>query len=127
MKILVADDNPVSRELLRELLEAPGREILEAAHGREALEVTISARPDLVLLDIHMPLMDGFTVVQEIRQNPELARIRVVAVTAYAMQGDRQRALDAGFDDHITKPIDGAALRTQILALKKAHTNDVSK
>jgi CheY-like chemotaxis protein len=118
MKILIADDNPVSRELLRELLEAPGREILEAAHGCQALEITAAEKPDLLLLDIHMPLMDGFGVVRQVRENPELANIRVVAVTAYAMQGDRQRALAAGFDDYITKPIDGAALRTQILALE---------
>jgi two-component system cell cycle response regulator len=120
MKILIADDNPVSRELLRELLEAPGREILEAAHGCQALEITAAEKPDLLLLDIHMPLMDGFGVVRQVRENPELANIRVVAVTAYAMQGDRQRALAAGFDDYITKPIDGASLRKQITALEEA-------
>lgn len=116
-RILVADDNPVSRELIREVLEAPGREILEASHGQEALESARRNLPDLVLLDIQMPLLDGFEVLERIRREPSLARMRVVALTAYAMRGDRQRALDAGFDDYITKPVNGAALRKQVRTL----------
>lgn len=116
-KVLVVDDNPVSRELIREVLEAPGREILEAAHGQAALDVVRRSRPDLVLLDIQMPLLDGFEVLARIRQEPQLASVRVVALTAFAMRGDRQRALDAGFDDYITKPVDGAALRKHVRAL----------
>ncbi|HWQ54671.1 MAG TPA: response regulator [Bryobacteraceae bacterium] len=116
-RILVVDDNPVSRELIRELLEAPGREILEASSGIEALASSRRNMPDLVLLDIQMPLMDGFAVLRAMRQEPLLARVRVMAVTAFAMRGDRQLALDAGFDDYITKPVDGAALRKQVQAL----------
>jgi CheY-like chemotaxis protein len=121
-KVLVVDDNPVSRELVRELLEAPGLEILEAAHGLEALEKIRQAVPDLVLLDIEMPLLDGFAVLERVRRQPELARVRVVALTAFAMRGDRQRALEAGFDDYITKPVDGAALRMQVRALLGARS-----
>jgi CheY-like chemotaxis protein len=116
-KILVVDDNPVSRELLREVLEAPGREILEASHGLEAIDAIRRAMPELVLLDIEMPLLDGYAVLERVRRQPELAGMRVVALTAFAMRGDRQRALDAGFDDYITKPVDGAALRRQVEAL----------
>lgn len=113
----MVDDNPVSRELMRELLEAPGREILEASSGVEALASTRRHMPNLVLLDIQMPLMDGFAVLRAMRQDPLLSRVRVVAVTAFAMRGDRQLALDAGFDDYITKPVDGAALRKQVQGL----------
>jgi len=70
--------------------------------------------PDLVLLDIQMPEMDGFAVLREIRQDPALCRLRVVALTAFAMQGDRERALEAGFDDYITKPITLAKLKSQL-------------
>ncbi len=70
--------------------------------------------PDLVLLDIQLPRVNGLAVVRQLRQNPRLANLRVVAVTAYAMRGDKEKALDAGFDAYITKPIDTAALRSQI-------------
>lgn len=121
-RILVVDDNPVSRELVREVLHAPGREIVEASHGREALEQARAAPPDLVLLDIQMPVLDGFAVLGEMRRDPRLAHIPVVALTAFAMRGDRQKALAAGFNDYITKPIEGAALRKRVEALLGAPT-----
>lgn len=121
-RILVVDDNPVSRELVREVLEAPGREIVEASHGREALERARATLPDLVLLDIQLPVLDGFAVLREMRRDPKLARVPVVALTAFAMQGDRQKALEAGFDDYITKPVESAALRKRVQALLGAPT-----
>jgi CheY-like chemotaxis protein len=120
--ILVADDNPISRELVRELISCPGRVILEAAHGQEALDRITRSVPDLVLLDIQMPLLDGFEVFERVRRDPRLARVRIVALTAYAMQGDRQRAMALGFDDYITKPIDGAALRKRVAELLGVQT-----
>ncbi|MFB3827219.1 MAG: response regulator [Bryobacteraceae bacterium] len=116
-KILVVDDNPVSRELLCELLGAPGREIAEAADGQEALQRIAADPPDLVLLDINMPVLDGYEVVARLRAEPRYAGLRVVALTAFAMRGDRQRALQSGFDGYITKPVDGATLRRQIREL----------
>lgn len=110
-RILVADDNPVSRELVREVLEAPGRSIVEAADGEEALDKIGKERPDLVLLDIQMPVLDGFGVIRRLRLDPRTASLPVLALTAFAMKGDRARALAAGFDAYITKPIDTAALR----------------
>ncbi len=121
-RILVVDDNPVSRELVREVLQAPGREIVEAAHGREALEQARAAPPDLVLLDIQMPVLDGYAVLAEMRRDPRLASTPIVALTAFAMRGDRQRAIAAGFDDYITKPVEGAALRKRVEALLGAPT-----
>jgi CheY-like chemotaxis protein len=121
-RILVADDNPVSRELVREVLEAPGRKIVEAADGEEALERIGEEIPDLVLLDIQMPRLDGFGVVRRIRHDPRTAALPVLALTAFAMKGDRARALAAGFDAYITKPIDAAALRQQVEQLLGANT-----
>lgn len=113
-RVLVADDNPAGRELVREALADQVSLIVEAADGREALEKIRETRPDLVLLDIQMPEMDGYAVLREIRKDPALARLRVVALTAFAMQGDRERALEAGFDDYLTKPITVAKLKTQL-------------
>lgn len=110
-RVLVVDDNAVSRELMRAVLERACDELLEASDGREALNLIMEIKPDLVLLDIELPLMDGFSVLRSIRRDPRFARLPVFAVTANAMQGDREKALAAGFDAYITKPIDGTALR----------------
>jgi CheY-like chemotaxis protein len=112
--VLVADDNLASRELLRAVLSWPGRRILEACDGAEALDIIVKEEPDLVLLDIEMPVKDGFAVLRNLRSDPRLRATRVVAVSANAMQGAREAALRAGFDDYITKPIDGAALRRDV-------------
>jgi len=116
-KVLVVDDNDVSRELMCAFLQRVCGQLLEAANGREALNLIMETEPDLVLLDIEMPLMDGFAVLERVRSDPRFLRLPVFAVTANAMQGDREKALAAGFDGYITKPIDGAALRKQVAAL----------
>lgn len=115
--ILVADDNPTSRELIAEILEAPGFHMVVAADGREAIDKIRELRPNLILLDIQMPVLDGYAVVDLIRKDPELREIPVVALTAFAMFGDREKAIQAGFDGYITKPIQIAALRTEVFAL----------
>ena len=116
LRVLVADDNATARELVRETLAEYTSAIEEAVDGREALRKIREAPPDLVLLDIQMPELDGFGVLREIRQDPALRHLRVVALTAFAMQGDRERALEAGFDDYITKPITLAKLKAQLEA-----------
>ena len=116
-RVLVADDNPVSRELIREILENDDCEVIEAGDGREALEKVRKNRPDLALLDIQMPVMDGNAVVRELRADPQFSKLPVVALTAYAMQGDRERALALGFNSYITKPIDIPAFRAEVAAL----------
>jgi len=113
-RVLVADDNPAGRELVREGLAGHASSIIEASNGREALKKIRETRPDLVLLDIQMPEMDGYAVLREIRNDPALQGLRVVALTAYAMQGDRERALEAGFDDYLTKPVSVANLKAQL-------------
>jgi len=116
-RVLVADDNPVSRELIREILENDDCEVIEAGDGREALEKVRGQRPDLALLDIQMPVMDGNAVVRELRADPEFSKLPVVALTAYAMQGDREKALTVGFNSYITKPIDIPAFRAEVAGL----------
>ena len=113
-KILVAEDNLASRELIREILEARGYQVVEACDGREALQKVQETGPDLVLLDIQMPVLDGFAVLRQLRQDPRFATLRVVALTAYAMRGDQEKALAAGFDAYLSKPVDATALRRQI-------------
>jgi two-component system cell cycle response regulator DivK len=113
-KILVVDDNAVSRELLRYVLKPLGLEIVEAASGLEALERIAEVHPDLVLLDLDMPGLDGYGVLREVRRKPEWAGLRVVAVTAYAMQSDRDKAIVAGFDGYVTKPINAVQVRRNV-------------
>ena len=114
MKILLADDDFRSRELMREILEASGHRIVEAANGRDALDTIHRDRPDLVFLDLQMPVMDGFSVVQELRCDVLFRRLPVVAVTASVMLGDRERAIAAGFDSYIAKPINLSEVRKQV-------------
>jgi len=113
-KILVVDDNAASRELIREVLDSPNHHIFEAANGIEAYDHIVVDEPDLVLLDIQLPGLDGYSVVRRLRQDPRFSRLRVLAVTAFAMHGDREKALAAGFDGYITKPIDTLNLEEQV-------------
>ena len=117
IKVLVADDNATSRELIRAILGSEDYQILEAADGEEALARTRLNHPDAVLLDVQMPLMDGFAVLRQLRQDPDYEGLPVAAITAYGMAGDRQRALAAGFDDYIPKPIHPASFRVSLSKL----------
>ncbi len=114
MTILLVDDNPPSRELMREILEASGHAIAEAANGRDALELIYQNPPELVFLDLQMPILDGFSVIRKLRNDARFRSLPVVAVTASAMLGDRERAIAAGFDSYIAKPISLAEVRKQV-------------
>ncbi len=105
-KILVIEDNEQNRILMRQILTYHGYDVLEAADGLTGLEMARAHMPALILLDIQMPVMNGFIVIRELRNNPELGKIKVIAVTSFAMKGDREKALQAGFDEYVTKPID---------------------
>jgi two-component system cell cycle response regulator DivK len=105
-KILVVEDNEQNRILMRQILTHHGYEVLEATDGLSGLEMARAHKPDLIMLDIQMPVMNGFMVIRELRNDPELKAIKVIAVTSFAMKGDREKALRAGFDEYATKPID---------------------
>lgn len=104
--ILVVEDNPLKRVLVHDILEYRGFEVLTASNVDEARAVLHDCRPDLVLLDIEIPGGGGEAVLRTLRQDPSHARTPVVALTAYAMQGDRERFLESGFDGYFSKPID---------------------
>jgi len=119
-KVLIVDDNRASRDLIRAILKPVRCRVVEASNGLQALDLIQQERPDLVLLDVDMPGPDGLTVVRKIRENSALADLPVVAVTAFAMEGDRERGLAAGFTAYVTKPVRAALLRQQVLQLLAA-------
>ena len=112
--LLVADDNRLSRELVRDVFESADCRVVEAGNGQEVIDRLEAASPDLVLLDLEMPVKDGFAALVEIRRHPRFSGIPVIAVTAKAMLPDRDRILTAGFDAYVTKPIDIAKLRERV-------------
>lgn len=104
-RILLVEDNEQNRYLATYLLEHAGFTVIHASNGKMALDLARTQRPDLVLMDIQMPEMDGFEAARELRTLPGFENIPLVAITSFAMPGDRQRALDAGFLGHMEKPI----------------------
>src|SRR5215510_4940447 len=105
-KILLVEDNPVNRRLAVFLLRSQGYEVREATKAKEALEMLEKERADLIVMDIQLPGMDGLEVTRRIKAQPATADIPVIAVTSYAMKGDREKALAAGCVGYVTKPID---------------------
>jgi CheY-like chemotaxis protein len=112
--LLVADDNRLSRELVRDVFESADCRVVEAGNGQEVIDRLEAVSPDLVLLDLGMPVKDGFAALVEIRRHPRFSAIPVIAVTAKAMLLDRDRILTAGFDAYVAKPIDIAKLRERV-------------
>src|SRR5215471_17775053 len=112
--ILIVDDTPVNLKLTRILLTNEGYRVQTAASAEEALELLKTYRPELILADIQLPGMDGLEMTRRIKQDPATKDITVVALTAFAMKGDKQKALAAGCDGYITKPIDTRALGESI-------------
>jgi signal transduction histidine kinase/CheY-like chemotaxis protein len=113
-RILIAEDNRDSAESLRMLLQLCGYDVTVAASGPEAVKAAAATHPDIVLCDIGLPGMDGFAVAGELRRNPDTAKARLIAVTGYGRDEDRQRALEAGFDQHLVKPVDPGQLLGQL-------------
>lgn len=106
MRILIVDDNATNRKVCRALLAGEGCQVDEAADGAQGLAAARQGLPTLILMDIQMPVMDGLEALRQLRADPATRGIPVVALTAYAMVGDRERLLQAGFVDYISKPLD---------------------
>lgn len=104
--ILVVEDNERNRILLREVLTSEGYEVIEARNGDEALKAAREHNPALIFMDIQMPVMDGLACLKLIREDAEIEHIKIVALTSFAMKGDREKFMEAGFDGYMTKPID---------------------
>ncbi len=113
-KVLVVEDNRDSRELVVKVLTARGYQVVEAMDGEEALGMVERLRPDLILMDISLPRMDGHEVTRRLKGSEQFKAIPVIALTAHAMKGDREKALAAGCDGYITKPINVRELDGQI-------------
>jgi len=105
-KILVIEDNEQNLYLLTFILKNNGYEVVQARDGREGIELAGRVKPALILLDIQLPVMDGYTMARELKSNPALADVPILAVTSYAMAGDREKCLGAGCVGYLTKPID---------------------
>ena len=108
--ILIVDDNPANLKLARVVLATEGYEVRVAVDAEEALAVLARFRPRLILMDLQLPGMDGLTLTRHLKQDPATRGITILALTAYAMKGDEQRALLAGCDGYVTKPIDTRTL-----------------
>jgi CheY-like chemotaxis protein len=119
-KVLIADDNVINRELLQDILERfkPwGLEILNASNGAEAYDLAKQEKPELVLLDIMMPDMSGYEVSQKIKDDPDLANVYIIMVSAKTQQEDRKQAVHAGADEYITKPFDIRLIRERVQSI----------
>jgi two-component system cell cycle response regulator DivK len=113
-KILIVEDNQDSRELVVKVLKNKGYQTIEAADGEEALEKTATERPDLILLDISIPKIDGYEVAKRLKSQEEFKDIPIVALTAHAMKGDREKVIVSGFEGYISKPINVRELPDQV-------------
>ena len=113
-RILYIEDNADNRLLVKRVLEAEGYKLLEAANAKDGLRQVLAEPPDLILMDINLPEVDGYTTTARIKSMPGLERVKIVAVTANVMKGDREKTLAAGCDGYIQKPIDVDQLPVQI-------------
>jgi CheY-like chemotaxis protein len=114
IRVLVVDDNPTNLKLAVSVLESSGYEILKATDAVQALAVIQKTPPDLILMDIALPGMDGLTLTRQLKANPATRHICVVALTAFAMRGDDEKAKAAGCDGYLTKPIDTRSIAQEI-------------
>jgi CheY-like chemotaxis protein len=105
-RILVVEDNPDNRVLITDVLTSLDYDVVVAVDGEEGVEKASTEKPDLILMDLSLPQMDGWTATRNIKADPALQHIKIIALTAHAMVGDRERATEAGCDDYVSKPID---------------------
>jgi len=113
-RILLVEDQPDNRKIIRDMLRGTDYEIIEAENGEEALAAIGKQRPDLILMDVQLPVMDGYTATRHIKADPELRSIPIIAVTSYALSGEEKKARAAGCDDYVPKPYSPRKLREKI-------------
>ena len=117
MKILIVEDNEMNRDMLSRRLVKKGFEIIIAIDGEEGVKKTISEKPDLILMDMSLPVMDGWEATKKLKSNSDTSKIPIIALTAHAMAQDKEKALAAGCDEYDTKPIDLDRLLSKISSL----------
>ncbi len=124
-KVMVVDDNRDSRELVVKVLKIKGYQMVEASDGEEALEKVMIEKPDLILLDLSIPKIDGFEVCRRLKSQEDFKSIPVVALTAHAMKGDREKTLEVGFEGYIPKPINVRELPDQVKSYLKGRWESI--
>jgi two-component system cell cycle response regulator DivK len=118
-KILLFEDNEMNRDMLSRRLVRNGYEVSIAIDGQQGVDMALSERPDLILMDMSLPVIDGWEATRQVRANDATRQIPVIALTAHAMAGDREKAMEAGCDDYDTKPVEITRLLNKIAALLK--------
>lgn len=113
-RILVVEDNPLNLKLVRDVLTASGYEVVEAQTGEAGVSLAADCAPDLVLMDLQLPGIDGYEALRLIREDPRIGEVPIVALTAFAMREDRERTARAGFDGYLSKPISVRELPAQV-------------
>ena len=116
-RILLVEDNEMNRDMLSRRLVRNGYEVFLAMDGQQGVDMALSERPDLVLMDMSLPVIDGWEATRQIKANDATRRIPVIALTAHAMAGDREKAMEVGCDDYDTKPVEISRLLGKIAAL----------
>jgi CheY-like chemotaxis protein len=116
-KILIVEDIPMNQKLIRDILIYYGYEIIEAENGEEAVRIAKEQKPDLIIMDLQMPVMNGLEAIKILRNDPATKDIKIIAVTSFAMAGDREKVLAAGFDDYISKPLNTRELPEMVKKL----------
>ncbi len=119
VKLLLVEDNEMNQDMLSRRLSRRGYEVAIASDGAQGVTMSIAEKPDLVLMDMSLPILDGWEATRYIKFNPQTQSIPIIALTAHAMSGDREKALEAGCDDYDTKPVDLKRLISKIEALLK--------
>ena len=119
-RILLVEDNEMNRDMLSRRLTRNGYEVFLAMDGQQGAEMALSERPDLILMDMSLPVIDGWEATRRIKANDATRRIPVIALTAHAMAGDREKAMEAGCDDYDTKPVEISRLLGKIANLLKS-------
>lgn len=116
-KILIVEDNEINMKLIKAILKTKGYILVEAKDGEEALQAVVREKPDLILMDIQIPKIDGLEATRRIRGMEEIGNTLIIALTAHAMEGDREKILDAGCDGYIAKPIDTRTFPLEVEAV----------
>lgn len=120
-KVLIVEDNPMNMRLIEMILKSDDYLLLKATDGEEALAIAAIDHPDLVLMDIRLPKIDGLEVAKRLKKNSALSHIPIIALTAHAMKGDEEKAIEAGCDSYVSKPIDTRQLPKLVANVLSAH------
>ena len=116
-KILIVEDNPMNRRLIGDILKYHGYEIVEAENGEDGIRAAREQQPNLIIMDLQMPVKNGYDAIRILRSDPETRHIKIIAVTSFAMAGDREKVLETGADDYISKPINTRELPKMVRKL----------